>query len=142
MKGNKRVVFSWNLLRFGYGAVVLLAGLDKLIGTNLIVYWPKYISPFVAGLLPVPQGVFLGAMGVIEIAVAIMLMTRWPRLGGYLSVAWLALISVNLLMLGYVDIAVRDLLLALGALALAELTLAITELTVAVEEMELVSQKS
>lgn len=133
MEGNKRVVFSWNLLRFAYGAVVLLAGLDKLLGTNLIVYWPKYISPFVGSHLPVPVGVFLGAMGVIEIAVAIMLLTKWPRIGGYLSVAWLVLIAVNLAMLGYFDIAIRDILLAVGAVVLAELT-------VAVEELKLVSQ--
>ncbi|MDE2021751.1 MAG: hypothetical protein KGI71_02405, partial [Patescibacteria group bacterium] len=60
MDGNKHVVFSWNLLRFAYGAVVLLAGLDKLLGTNLIVTWSKYISPFVSAYLPVSQTVFLG----------------------------------------------------------------------------------
>ena len=134
MEGTKRVVFSWNLLRYAYGAVVLLAGLDKLLGTDFIVYWPKYISPFVAAHLPVPVGVFLAAMGVIEIAVAIMLLTKWPRIGGYLAVAWLVLIAVNLLMLGYVDTAIRDVLLAVGAAALAELT-------VAVEQLKLVSQK-
>lgn len=132
MKGN-RVVFSWNLLRYAYGAVLVLAGLDKLLGTNLIVYWPKYISPFVAGMLPTSQRVFLGAMGVVEIVVAIMLVSIWPRLGGYLSLAWLVLIAINLLMLGFVDIAVRDMLLAVGALALAELT-------VAVEQLKLVPQ--
>lgn len=133
MEGNKRVILSWNLLRYAYGAVVLLAGLDKLLGTDLIVYWPKYISPFVAAHLPVSQGIFLGAMGLIEIVVALMLLTRWPRLGGFLSVAWLLLISVNLLMLGAIDIAIRDILLALGAYVLAELT-------VAVEELKLVPQ--
>lgn len=128
MEGTKRVVFSWNILRYAYGAVLVLAGLDKLLGTDLIVHWSKYISPMVAGMLPVSTGVFLGAMGVVEIAVAILLVTKWPRIGGYLSVAWLVLIAVNLLMLGYVDIAVRDVLLAVGALALAELTVAVEQL--------------
>jgi len=134
MDGNKRVAFSWNLLRYAYGAVVFLAGLDKLLGTDLIVYWPKYISPFVASILPVSTGVFLGAMGVIEIVVAILLVTKWPRIGGYLAVAWLLLISINLLMVGYIDIAIRDVLLAVGAVALAELT-------VAVEQLQLVPQR-
>jgi hypothetical protein len=128
MEGTKRVVLAWNLLRYAYGAVLVLAGLDKLLGTNLIVYWPKYISPMVEGLLPVSTGVFLGAMGVVEIAVAVLLVTKWPRVGGYLSVAWLVLIAGNLLILGYVDIAVRDVLLAVGALALAELTVAVEQL--------------
>ena len=128
MEGTKRVVFAWNLMRFAYGAVLVLAGLDKILGTNLIVYWPKYISPFVASLLPVSTTVFLIAMGVVEIAVAVMLVTKWPRIGGYLSVAWLVLIAVNLVMLGYIDLAVRDVLLAVGAGALAELTVAVEQL--------------
>jgi hypothetical protein len=114
--------------------VLVLAGLDKLLGTDLIVYWPKYISPFVASILPVSTGVFLATMGIIEIAVAILLITKWPRIGGYLSVAWLILIAINLLMLGYIDIAVRDVLLAVGAVALAELT-------VAVEQLKLISER-
>jgi hypothetical protein len=133
MQGNNKVVFSWNLLRFAYGAVILLAGLDKLFGTDFIVFWPKYISPFVAAHLPVSVGVFLAGMGIIEIVVAVMLMTRWPRIAGFLSVAWLVLIAVNLLMLGYIDIAIRDVLLAVGAIVLAELT-------VAVEQLRLVPQ--
>jgi hypothetical protein len=67
-------------------------------------------------------------MGVVEIAVAVLLATKWPRIGGYLSIAWLVLIAINLLMLGYVDIAIRDVLLAVGALALAELTVAVEQL--------------
>lgn len=128
MQGNARVTFSWNLLRYAYAAVLLLAGLDKLLGTDLIVSWPKYLSPFVAGYLPVSVGVFLAFMGVVEIVVAILLATSWPRIGGYLSVLWLVLIAVNLLILGYVDIAIRDVLLAVGAAALAELTVAVEEL--------------
>ncbi|MDE2212993.1 MAG: DoxX family membrane protein [Patescibacteria group bacterium] len=135
MEGTKRVVFSWNVLRYAYGAVLLLAGLDKLLGTDFIVFWPKYISPLVASYLPVSTGVFLGAMGVVEIVVAIMLVTKWPRIGGYLSVVWLVLIAINLLMLGYIDIAIRDLLLAVGALALAELTVAVEQLKLVKESM-------
>jgi len=45
------------------------------------------------------------------------------------------LIAINLLMLGYIDIAIRDVLLAVGAIALAELT-------VAVEQLKLVSQRN
>lgn len=132
MNTDARVKLSWNVLRFAYGAVILLAGLDKLVGTNLIVSWPKYISPFVHSLLPVSDRVFLGGMGVIEIVVAILLFTQWPRFAGYLTIVWLLLISVNLVMLGYIDVAIRDVLLAVGAYVL-------TELTVVVEEKHLIT---
>lgn len=124
MQETSRVIFTWNLLRYAYAAVLLLAGLDKLLATDLIVQWPKYISPLAASFIPVSTPVFLAAMGVVEIAVAVMLATKWPRLGGYLSVAWLIVIAINLLDLGLIDIAVRDLLLAVGAFAIAELTVA------------------
>ena len=41
------------------------------------------------------------------------------RLGGLIVVAWLAAISLNLLLAGYFDIAVRDLVMAVGAYTLS-----------------------
>ena len=115
---------SLNLLRYSYGTVILLVGLDKLFGTDLIVSWPQCISPLALSLLPVSVPVFLIIVGLIEIAVAVLMLTKWPRLAAYLSAAWLVLIALNLLAGGYIDIAARDLLLAVGALALAELAAA------------------
>lgn len=124
MDALSRIQFSWSLLRYSYGAVILLAGLDKIFATDLIVNWAKYISPFVAGLLPISIPAFLVIMGIIEVVVAIMLLTKWPRLSGYIVIAWLLLISVNLLIGGFVDVAIRDILLAIGAYVLTELTIA------------------
>lgn len=124
MDALSRIKFSWSLLRYSYGAVILLAGLDKIFATNLIVTWSKYVSPFVAGLLPISVPAFLVIMGVIEVVVAIMLLTKWPRLSGYIVIAWLLLISVNLFLGGFVDVAIRDILLAIGAFVLTELTIA------------------
>ena len=122
MNLDSRVTLSWNLLRYSFGAVILLAGLDKVFGTNLITTWAMYISPTVLGLLPVSVSLFLIIIGVIEVVVAVMMLTRFTRLAAYLSVAWLLLISVNLFLGGYVDIAIRDILLAIAAYVMAELT--------------------
>lgn len=122
MTTNSHVTFSFNLLRFSYGGVLLLAGLDKIFATNLITDWAGYLSPAIAEMLPVSVGVFLIGMGIVEVAVAVMLLTKFQRLGAYLSVVWLLLISVDLIMLGMLDIAIRDILLAVGALVLAQLT--------------------
>jgi hypothetical protein len=117
--------FAWQIMRFAYGAVVLLAGLDKVLGTNLIVYWPKYISAPAAAVLgdvgiSIPAFLFL--IGLIEVAVGILAFTRFTMLASYVSVAWLVVIAINLLIIGgYVDIAIRDLLLAVGAYATAHL---------------------
>jgi len=102
-----------------YGLVPLLAGLDKFL--NLLTDWPKYLSPWVASLLPVSPQTFMHVVGIIEIAVGLMVLTRWPRLGAWIAAAWLVLIAVNLVTMGLFDIAVRDLAMAVGAYTLARL---------------------
>lgn len=102
-----------------YGLVPLLAGLDKFL--NLLADWPKYVSPWVAGLLPMSAQTFMYAVGIIEIAVGLMVLTRWTRLGAWIAAAWLVLIALNLVTMGLFDIAVRDLAMAVGAYTLARL---------------------
>ena len=102
-----------------YGLVPLLAGLDKFF--NLLTDWPQYLSPWMASLLPVSAETFMYAVGVIEIAVGVMVLTRWTRLGAWIAAAWLVLIALNLVTMGLYDIAVRDLAMAVGAYTLAKL---------------------
>lgn len=102
-----------------YGLVPLLAGLDKFL--NLLTDWPKYLSPWVANVLPMSPQTFMYAVGIIEIAVGLLVLTRWTRLGAWIAAAWLVLIAVNLVTLGMFDIAVRDLAMAVGAYTLARL---------------------
>jgi uncharacterized membrane protein YphA (DoxX/SURF4 family) len=102
-----------------YGLVPLLAGLDKFF--NLLTDWPQYLSPWMANLLPVSAETFMYVVGVIEIAVGVMVLTRWTRLGAWIAAAWLVLIALNLVTMGLFDIAVRDLAMAVGAYTLARL---------------------
>jgi len=107
-------------LRLVYGVVPLLAGLDKFF--NLLVDWRVYVSPPVEALLPFSATVFLYAVGVIEVAVGLLVLTRWPKLGSYVAAAWLAAIAINLILNGNFDIAVRDLTMAVGAWATGRLS--------------------
>ena len=118
-----------------YGLVPLLAGLDKFL--NLLADWPKYLSPSVADLLPVSAETFMYAVGVIEIIVGLMVLTRWKRLGAWIAAAWLVLIAVNLITLGLFDIAVRDLAMAVGAYTLARLAELRDESPAAIREANL-----
>jgi uncharacterized membrane protein YphA (DoxX/SURF4 family) len=102
-----------------YGLVPLLAGLDKFF--NLLTDWPKYLSPTVAGLLPMSAQTFMHVVGIIEIVVGLMVLTRWTRIGAWIAAAWLVLIAINLITIGMFDIAVRDLAMAVGAYTLARL---------------------
>ncbi len=110
-----------------YGLVPFLAGLDKFF--NLLADWPGYLSPAISGLLS-PQ-TFMYVVGVIEMAVGVMVLTRWTRLGAWIAAAWLVLIAVNLITMGTFDVAVRDLAMAVGAYTLARLAEARQEATAA-----------
>jgi hypothetical protein len=81
-----------------------------------------YLAPRVESLLPVSGHPFMLAVGVIEIAAGPLVAFR-PRIGAYVVAAWLCGIIVNLLLAGtFYDTALRDLGLAIGALALARLS--------------------
>ena len=111
------------MLRIGFGVAPALAGLDKILRTNLLADWPSYISPLAAGVLPVSGDVFMQVVGVIEVAVGIAILTVATRLGAYIASAWLVLIAVNLVSTGqFFDVAVRDVLMAVAAYTLARLT--------------------
>lgn len=117
---NPTIESLYRPLWLTYGLVPLLAGLDKFF--NLLADWPAYVSPLLSGILPVSAQQFLYAVGLIEILVGVMVLTRWTRLGAWLAAAWLAAIAVNLIAMGALDIAVRDLAMAVGAVTLARLT--------------------
>jgi hypothetical protein len=116
---NSNLESLYRPLWLTYGLVPLLAGLDKFF--NLLTDWPKYLSPMVADLLPMSAQSFMYAVGIIEILVGLLVLTRWTRLGAWIAAAWLVLIAVNLVTLGLFDIAVRDVAMAVGAYTLARL---------------------
>jgi len=109
-------------LRLCFGAVPLLAGLDKFF--NLLTDWPHYLSPLAAGLLPVAPATAMHVIGVVEITVGLIVFSRWTIAGSLIVSVWLALIALNLVAGGFFDIAVRDLVLAVAAYTLACLSAA------------------
>ena len=107
------------ILYAGFTALPILAGADKFF--HLLMNWDQYLAPRIADLLPVSGHTFMLAVGVIEIAAGV-LVFAWPRVGGLVVALWLWGIILNLLLVpGFYDIALRDLGLSLGALALARL---------------------
>lgn len=106
------------MLRIAFGLMATLAGLDKFF--NILADWDRYISPVAAQLLPVSPSVFMGAVGIIEMIVGIAILTALPIVGAYVASAWLLLIAGNLVLAGYFDIAVRDVVLSIAAFGLAK----------------------
>jgi uncharacterized membrane protein YphA (DoxX/SURF4 family) len=117
---QKQITTSWLLLKYVFGLVPIVAGLDKF--TNILVDWTQYASPALR-VLPISAHNLMMVVGVIEIVAGILVLTKYTRLGAYVVSAWLVAIAVNLITTGqYFDVAVRDLVMACGAFVLAKLT--------------------
>jgi uncharacterized membrane protein YphA (DoxX/SURF4 family) len=117
---NKEIKSVWTVLKLTFGLVPMVAGLDKF--TNLLANWESYISPLMANIMPFSGHVFMMMVGVIEIVAGIIVLAR-PKIGAWIVMAWLVGIALNLITTGhYFDVAVRDLVMAVGALTLARLT--------------------
>ena len=72
-------------------------------------------------MLPFAPHTFMMIVGVIEIIAGVIVLAK-PAIGGYIVAAWLTLIALTLLASGqYLDVAVRDLTMAIGAFSLARI---------------------
>jgi hypothetical protein len=107
-------------LRVTFVAVPFLAGLDKFFG--LLADWQSYLAPVVRDHIPVSPAVFLAVVAVVEMAVGVLMATRYVRIAAYLACAWLVLIALQLLAARHIDVAVRDLAMAVAAWTLARLS--------------------
>jgi uncharacterized membrane protein YphA (DoxX/SURF4 family) len=110
----------FNLMKLTFGIVPIVAGIDKF--TNLLTHWEQYINPSLGSMLPVSASAFMMIVGVIEIIAGLIVLIK-PRLGGYIVAAWLTLIAVTLIAgFNYLDVAVRDLVMAVSAFSMARLS--------------------
>lgn len=118
---EKKLNATWLILKLTYGVVAIIAGADKFF--NIITRWEQYVGPVVKSLLPTSLLHFMYFVGIVEIIVGIIILSKYTRLGAYLIMAWLLVIVFNLLSMHiFYDICVRDTVMAVGAYALAQLT--------------------
>ena len=106
-------------LRFGIGLTATLAGADKFF--NLLTDWGMYLSPTAAAMLPVSPSAAMAVVGVVELCVGLAILTGWTRYGALIAAAWLLGVAGNLVLAGFLDIAVRDVVMAMAAFTLARL---------------------
>jgi hypothetical protein len=111
---------AYQILRIGFTVAPIIAGIDKF--THLLVNWDQYLPSVVNRMVGGHGHELMLVAGAIEVVAGLGVFFK-PKIFAYVVSAWLVLIIVNLLMIpGYFDVALRDLGLALGALALARLS--------------------
>lgn len=117
---NPTVNQVFNLLKYTFVVVPIVAGLDKF--SNILTQWDQYLNPTFADILPLSPTAFMKVVGVIEIVAGVIVLKK-TELGGYIVAAWLTLIALTLVVgFNYVDVAVRDLVMAIAAYSLARLS--------------------
>jgi uncharacterized membrane protein YphA (DoxX/SURF4 family) len=117
--GSRRSASAWAfmLLRSAFTVAPIVFGVDKFF--NLLTDWTQYLAPWIDGIVPGDAQFAMWGIGVVEIAAGLLVAIA-PRWGGLVVAAWLLGIIGNLLTLpGYFDVALRDVGLLAGALALA-----------------------
>jgi hypothetical protein len=111
---------AYRILQVGFVVAPIVAGADKFF--HFLVNWNQYLAPVVDQMLGGNGHVFMLVVGVIEIVAGIGVAIK-PKLFAYVVAAWLLGIVINLLLAqNFYDIALRDVGLALSALALARLS--------------------
>ncbi len=133
MTFDRRLNNAYWVLKLGFGLVPIVAGLDKF--TNLLVHWENYLHPAIPRLLHVQPETFMHLVGIIEIVAGVIVLSKLTQWGAYIVMLWLIGIAGQLLVQGkFLDVAVRDLVMCLGAFTLSQLSAvrqesSVTELT-------------
>ena len=110
---------AYLLLKTVFTVAPIAFGLDKFFG--FLTDWDQYLAPWINNIVPGTASQAMMAVGVIEIVAGIAVAVA-PRFGGPLVAAWLAGIILNLVTMGeFLDVALRDFGLLVGALALTAL---------------------
>ena len=133
---------SWMLLKVTYGLFFLIIGVDKFF--NVITSWSKLIHPIIFQKLSdmsVQMDHSMMILGAFEIVIGLLILTQMTRIGAYIAAIYLFVVAFNLLAMGtistanyaliagpFTDVALKDIVLGIGALVLAYLTTIHTEI--------------
>lgn len=109
---------AYQLLHIAFTVAPIVAGVDKFF--NFLTQWQQYLSARFDVLHNAHTTMM--AVGIVEIIAGIGIWFK-PKLFSYIVALWLLAIIVNLVLLGkFYDIALRDVGLLLGVLALGRLS--------------------
>lgn len=110
----------YHILKVVFIILPIVAGVDKFF--NILTDWTQYINPIFLDVLPLTGVAFMMIVGIIEISAGLLVLLN-PRIGGYIVSGWLVGIALSLLVgWMYVDVAVRDIVMAISAFSMAKLS--------------------
>lgn len=105
------------VLTVSYGIMAIVVGVDKF--AHVLAEWSGYVAPVLVEFSPLPPHWLMYGLGVVEVILGVLLFSPWARPVALLVGLWLLAVTANVTVAGFYDVALRDLVLAGGAFALA-----------------------
>ncbi len=105
---NTRTRIVDKVLTYTFVVFLFCIGLDKIVQTDLITNWQLIVGPVVHFLLPVGLGSVVMVEGVIEMLLGILLLTRLKTYAIALLAITIFLVTVDLFILHYYNLAVHE----------------------------------
>lgn len=119
---NKKLTLAWILLRYTYGLLFIVVGIDKFF--NVMTDWHQFLGASTLSFIPIPSSLLLKGFGVIQIVAGLLLFTRWVWWGIYLIFGLLLLIFINLFSAPLSAVVItHDIVMIIGIIVFAHLTL-------------------
>ncbi len=117
----KKLTIIWWLLKITYGLYWGSIGIDKFFG--LVTESENRVGNITLSLLPLSLPRLLQVVGIAEILIAFLILTRWPRYGAYAGITLMVAIVLNLVAMGaHYDIAIHGATIGMGMIAFLILT--------------------
>jgi uncharacterized membrane protein len=116
MKNNKQLVNK--LLTYTFVIFLFTIGIDKVVQKNFISDWQSLIGPVVYFLSPLHASTIVIVEGIIEIMLGTLLLTRWKTGSLALLVLMIAIITTDLFILHYYNLAIREIILIIVCVAI------------------------
>src|ERR1043165_5981894 len=112
---------AWWALRISVGLGLTIAGIDKFF--NRLADWGMYLGPLATRAIPMEPDTLMHLVGVVEVLAGLIVFSKWTKAGSYFTTIWLLGIAANLASTGmFLDLAARDLEIAVAAFALSQRT--------------------
>ena len=119
---NKKLTLAWILLRYTYGLLFIVVGIDKFF--NVMTDWHQFLGVSTLSYIPISSSILLKGFGVIQIVAGLLLFTRWVWWGIYLIFGLLLLIFINLFSAPLSAVVItHDIVMIIGIIVFAHLTL-------------------
>jgi len=115
-----KLTTTWIMLKLSYGLMPIVFGAAKIF--NLLTNWQGYINPTVLRITALSPVHLIYIVGTIEITIGLIVLSKFTRIGAYLIASWIIVAGTFFAMGHHYDAVARDLVMAVGALALARIT--------------------